>query len=75
MQITRSVLDGCKNDEERGAVLQIDHEEAFDRLRHSIVFGDFDHVGPGVVIFKVMLKTLKNGVTRLIISKSLPELI
>lgn len=73
--IARSVLDCCDGNEERVAMIQIDLQSAFDRVRHDVLFSVLTYVGFGHVILDGVKMAYRNCYTRLIINTALTDYI
>lgn len=71
----RSILECCDVLCKKVAMLQLDLEKAFDRVPHDILFAILEYVNVGSVIMEGVAMAYRGCTTRLIINKSVGELI
>lgn len=71
--VAGSVLDCCVEARDRVAMLQIDLEKTFDRVKHDVLFCVLADVAVGHVIFEGVKMSYNNCYTRIIINRGLSD--
>lgn len=69
----RSILECCDADDRNVAMLQINMEKAFDKVKHNILFSVLEYVKPWSVIIDGVRVADKHCTTNLIVNKQLSE--
>lgn len=73
VHVARSVLEACDAGMGQVAMLQIDLDKAFDRVRHDVLFDVLNRVNVGDVILEGAKMAYKDCTTRLVINKEVTE--
>lgn len=73
VHVARSVLEACDGGMGQVAMLQLDLDKAFDRVKHDVLFDVLKRVNVGDVIFEGAKMAYQGCTTRLIVNKELTE--